>query len=356
MRALYDRYPFKSPKKFVPVALEHGYSRQEALDFLRSLVHDVKHNPRDYHLPIYSEQSNSFQFDTLVQTRGASPRYFLIVINVNSRKLYAYPMDGKDSAHVLEALMKFKTDVQTINSLTSDEDRAYLDRQTLTFMKDNHVDYRTTSQHDHSRLGIVNRVIRTLRDMNGDRDFTEESMRRCVKAYNDSVHTSTNLKPNEFSKSDELQWIEKMRALSDSRKSTLPIGSHVRTVLPRTMGKRRAALSDHAYVVDSLSGNKLLIRAKDDSVALYPRSQLVKSARNVPLADSIDQGSFGIVKRILGHSIRGGVTRYDVEWQGGTRGTIPQSFLRSGRPVHVTDVEKDYWAGQVRTRPVPNSG
>ena len=347
MRSLYDRYPFKSAKKFVPVALEHGYSREDALNFLRSLVHDVKHNPRDYYLPIYSEQSDAYQFDTLVQSRNASPRYFMIIINVNSRKLYSYPMNSKSSSSVLDALTRFKSEVQNINSLTSDEDRAYLDRLTLKFMMDNHIDYRTTSQHDHTRLGIVNRVIRTLRDMNHERDFTVESMRRCVDAYNDSVHSSTNLKPNEFSKNDELSYIERMRSMSDSKKSTLPIGSHVRTVLPRTMGKRRGSLSEHAYVIDSLSGNKFIVRAKDDSIALYPRSQLVKSTPNVPLADTIDQSSHGIVKRIIGHHIRGDNVRYDVEWQGGTRGTIPMSYLRSGRPIHVTEVEKNYWGSSV---------
>ena len=33
MNELYKEYPFKSPKKFIPIAIEHGFTKQEAIDF-----------------------------------------------------------------------------------------------------------------------------------------------------------------------------------------------------------------------------------------------------------------------------------------------------------------------------------
>ena len=51
MNELYKEYPFKSPKKFIPIAIEHGYTKQEAIDFLDTITHDHKFNPREYYLP-----------------------------------------------------------------------------------------------------------------------------------------------------------------------------------------------------------------------------------------------------------------------------------------------------------------
>ena len=270
MNELYKEYPFKSPKKFIPIAIEHGYTKQEAIDFLDTITHDHKFNPREYYLPIYSEQKGAYQFDTLIQSKG---KPFLIIINVNTRKCFAYEMADKSSDSVNKALQKFQKEVIKINAFTSDEDRSYLSNKTLEFMRKNNIDYRTTTEHDHNRLGIINRVIRTLRDLNHERDFTKESMKRCLNAYNNSIHSSTNKKPNEMNDKDENNYIYKMRTITDYKRSSLPIGSHVRTVIPKTFSKRRNQLSENAYVVDSLVGNKYLIRAKDDSVAIYPRHQ-----------------------------------------------------------------------------------
>lgn len=353
LNELYKNFPFKSPKKFIPIAVEHGFSKHEAEEFLKSLVHDHKYNPEQYYLPIYSEQRNAYQFDTLIQQRG---KPFLIIINVNTRKLYAYPMEDKSSKSVNEALMKFKNEVEKaakqhgdkespITNFTSDEDASYLSNQTLKFMRDNHIDYRTTTTHDHNRLGIINRVIRTLRDMNAERDFTNESMARCVKAYNNSIHSSIGMKPNEMNAKQENNYIEDMRQITDYKRSSLPIGSTVRTVIPKTFSKRRNQFSEHAYIVDSMVGNKYLIRAKDDSVSVYPRHQLYHERnKNIKIADSIDNASTGIVKKIVSYDSRR--NKYHVIYEGGVEDDIGPRALRIGRPAVMSDMEKDFWKNQ----------
>ena len=176
MKALYKQFPFRSIKKFVPIAVKHGFNKQEAIEFLDSLTHDKKFTRQtEMMLPIFGRHPDSYQMDTLVQSSNASPHYFLILINVNSRKLEAIPMDAKDSAAVLKALKKFISQT-SCSSITSDQDQAYLTPDLTKFMIDNHIDHQTTFKNDHNRLGIINRVIKTLRDINSDRDFTNESM------------------------------------------------------------------------------------------------------------------------------------------------------------------------------------
>ena len=347
MNELYKEYPFKSPKKFIPIAIEHGYTKQEAIDFLDTITHDHKFNPREYYLPIYSEQKEAYQFDTLIQSKG---KPFLIIINVNTRKCFAYEMADKSSDSVNKALQKFQKEVAKINAFTSDEDRSYLSNKTLEFMRKNNIDYRTTTEHDHNRLGIINRVIRTLRDLNHERDFTKESMKRCLYAYNNSIHSSTNKKPNEMNDKDENNYIYKMRTITDYKRSSLPIGSHVRTVIPKTFSKRRNQLSENAYVVDSLVGNKYLIRAKDDSVAIYPRHQLYKEYnKNIGISNTIDNSNFGIVKEILEYNQKN--NKYKVIYEGGIIDYVNPRALRIGKPSVMSDMEKTFWRTQERNIP-----
>lgn len=342
LKKLYEQYPFKSPKKFVPIAIEHGFDKQDAINFLDTITHDHRFNPKEYYLPIYSEQRNAYQFDTLIQQKL---KPFLIVININTRKVFAYQMNDKSSKSVNEALQEFKNEVKDITNLTSDEDSSYLSAQTLEFMKKNKIEYRTTTKHDHNRLGIINRVIRTLRDLNHERDFTRESMSKCVKAYNNSIHSSINKKPNDMTPKDENNYIYKMRTITDYKRSNLPIGAHVRTVLPKTFSKRRTQLSENAYVIDSIVGNKYLIRAKDDSVALYPRYQLYKENKNnTKIADTIDNASTGIVKEILNYNPKS--NKYKIVYEGGVEDYIGPRALRIGRPAVMSEMEKDYWTKQ----------
>ncbi len=343
MKQLWSQYPFRSEKKFVPIAIENGFTKEQAKQFLSKINHDQKINPRDYFLPIYSEHSNAFQFDTLVQTSKSNPRYFLVIINVNSRKIYVYPMKSKGTKDVLEVLNKFLNEVHSISAMTSDQDKAYLSDEVLMFMKQNKIDYRTTSEHDHNRLGIINRVMRTLRDMNHDRDFTIESMMKCVRAYNDSIHSSIGTKPNSFTNEDEKKYINKKRMETDEHRKYLPIGSYVRTVqLRKPFSKRRSNLSEDSYIVDSMQGNKYLIRAKDDSIALFPRHQLVPTRGTPNLGNSLDDGRRGVVDKILSYS-KG---KYKIIYEDGSTDTVSPIALREERPAALSIIERRYWNGK----------
>ena len=248
MEALHNDFPFKSVKKFVPLAIKHGFTKQEAIDFLNSLAHDKKYDRQtNMMLPIFGRHPNSYQMDTLVQTSNASPRYYLIIININSRKLYAYPMKTKNASSVLEALKTFINEVKTIYSITSDQDAAYLDSKITKFMTDNHIDHQTTFTNDHNRLGIINRAIKTLRDINDERDFTNQSMKRALNAYNNSIHSSTGKEPNDFNEEDEERYIENKKLETDLKANifNIPNNAHVRIMNPPTpMKKKRLNLSD----------------------------------------------------------------------------------------------------------------
>ena len=341
MESLYQDFPFRSVKKFVPLAIKHGFTKQEAIRFLNSLAHDKKYDRQTkMMLPIFSRHKNGYQMDTLVQTSKANPPYFLIIININSRKLYAYPMSSKNSISVLSALHSFINEVKQIQSITSDQDSAYLDSKVNKFMLDNKIDHQTTFTNDHNRLGIINRAIKTLRDLNNERDFTVQSMTRALNAYNNTIHSATNKEPNEFSKEDEEEYIEN-KTIETNLKSNMfniPNNMYVRVMNPpNQMKKKRLNLSDGSYKVAYKSGNKYVIKALDNTAAEFPRYRLVVDSK-AKHSQSFDNNR-AIINEILEYKNN----KYKVRYDNNSIDTIPIRNLREGRPTRLSPLELEFW-------------
>ena len=341
MKALYDEYPFRSARKFVPLALKHGFTKTEALQFLESLTHDKKFTRQtEMMLPIYGRKPGTYQMDTLVQTSKAAPRYFLILININSRKLFAIPMNSKDTSSVLTALKSFIGKVKQVSSITSDQDKAYLSPEITKFMIDNEIDHQTTFTNDHNRLGIINRAIKTLRDLNSGRDFTIQSMKKALNAYNNSVHSSTNKEPNEFSSKDEDHYIQVKTHETDEKanKFNLLNGSHVRVMNPpQLMKKKRLNLTPEAYKVAYKTGNKYVVKALDNTASEYPRYRLVEDNK-AKLAKTMGTNR-AIINEILSYARN----KYRVRYDNNAIDTLPVANLREGRPVRLSPLELQYW-------------
>ena len=175
-------------------------------------------------LPIFSMSPNSYQMDTMVQPDGYTPRYFLIVINVNSRKGYAYPMANKGLNDVLKALNQWIEETPAPpETMTSDQDAAYLSTAVVKWLRQHKIDLKTTTENNHNMLGIINRFIRTIRDMHfhkyRSRIFSAESMEKCVRAYNNSVHSSTGVAPNKWTKKDNKKWVSTKIDETNAKKS-----------------------------------------------------------------------------------------------------------------------------------------
>ena len=350
INALHQEFPFRSVRKFVPIALKNGFSKSEALQFLESLTHDKKYTrQKEMMLSIFGRKPGCYQIDTLVQSKGASPRYFLIIININSRKLFAYPMNNKDSSSVLSTLKTFINESPQIHSITSDQDKAYLSPQVIKFMIDHKIDYQTTFTNDHNRLGIINRAIKTLRDINQERDFTEQSMKKAINAYNNSIHSSTGKEPNEVSSTDEEHYIQRKINETDEKanKFNLLKNTHVRIMNPpEPMKKKRMNLTNEAYKVEYKMGNKYVIKALDNTASEYPRYRLVEDNKT-PLAKTLGTNR-AIINEIIGYN----KNKYKVRYDNNSIDTLPIANLREGRPTRLSPLELNYWRRNKNKIPV----
>ena len=337
---LFNKFPWKTPSKFIPLAKRYGFTEQQAKQHLASIIHDVK-VPKAKYIPIVSKHPNGFQMDTFINKKQKGGLNYLMFININTRKAYAYPMHGKSSKEVLNALHQFIKDVPNVYSLTSDQDAAYLTNNVLEFINSHNIRYRTTEDNNHNVLGIINRFMRTIRDLIGENRYIDENeMNNLIDAYNNSPHSSLDNKaPNDITEQDEQNYIQ---TKSINNPYDFIPGDKVRVVLePNPLSKKRSRVSKEAYLIDSKTGNQFLIKAKDDSVDKYPGYRLIKTSNN-NLAETIKNGKRGAVDKIISYDEK--KNKYKVQYEGGAQDLIPAKNLREGNPARLSTLELEYWS------------
>ena len=336
---VYAKYPTNTLTKFKKIANKYGFTDDEAKEYLSNkVVHDQRIPPPKF-MHIYSKIPHSFQMDTFI----GNPNY-LMFININTRKAYAYEMNGKGAKEVLRSLEEFIKIEPECKSIESDEDTAYLSKTVLDFMRDHDIIYTTTTDNDHNKLGIINRFMRTIRDMKSNEP--KASILDLVDSYNDMPHRSLNYKsPNDITKEDELEYINKMNGQENPY--DFKPGDSVRVILDKSpLTKHRTNLSKQSYIIDSKDGNQFVIRSSDGSVDTVPGYKLVKSVNNVPLATSIKDGKRGIIKEIKSYNKKKDTYTIVYEYPEGMKDTIKSKNMREGHPTKLSTMERQYWIKQ----------
>jgi transposase len=127
----------------------------------------------------------------------ASQTLYLIIININTKFLVVYPLLNKSGREILKCLKYFVKNVKfKINNIRGDAESGFLTPQLKQFFKDENINYYFTNKQHTNRNRIVDRVIRTLRDMFDNIFGVEakeeiinfETMSEMVNKYNLSPH------------------------------------------------------------------------------------------------------------------------------------------------------------------------
>jgi hypothetical protein len=135
-----------------------------------------------------------------LQTQNNQPRYALVVIDIFSKLGDAQPLHNKDSISVYNALVIILKKMGYPMSIYSDDDGAFKSK-VKTFFDGEGINHIVTSTH----ANVAERWIRTLKNGIHDRvRFTkgkwEDMLKIVINKYNNTIHSSTKLKPNEAHK------------------------------------------------------------------------------------------------------------------------------------------------------------
>ena len=341
------------------------------------------HNKTNYYYPIFSNHPYSFQIDLLEQSHDRPeddsygndekkdfPAYYMIIININTKYAYAIPLDGKDQNTIYDAIKDFVEHHRVI-SFVSDEESAFKSRKVLNYLTEKGVSLKLINDQRHSALSVIDKFIRTLRDMNTPtvhskrqsddpkyRDFSKHRMKKLIKIYNDTIHTSHGHTPQEMENDIKLEKkfiIQKLYQLERRRKITdfeLAPDTFVRYILPKDPKKKhRYKVSPEAYKISHRDGNAYTIMAADGTTRTVARWRLFPLGKRLPpkmkFANTFGNNN-GTVSVLHDYNPRTG--RYDVEFvmpDGSTvRDSITDLSLRGTTPQVPVDIERRFHAMQ----------
>jgi hypothetical protein len=125
MCKLWEKTDYRSLMKWKYLCEQNGmvgpYVAHFWEDYAKTDVIIPESEIKQHYIPIFSKEGGTYQFDTW-DRKG---HYFLILININTKKAYAYPMPQKNAMYVGGALEAFWDDVKDVKVMVSDQDSAY---------------------------------------------------------------------------------------------------------------------------------------------------------------------------------------------------------------------------------------
>lgn len=214
--------------------------------------------PSDYeiqllniHEPYFNvrKQIKRYQFKTYSRIPGGfigdiffnkSKFACLLLININTRKAYAYALNNveikpigqndygskeytitysttnkKTTTNLINVFKQFLNDIDhKITSLRFDNESAIKSKQFQTMLRNNKIKFIPVVEGSHTSLSLIDRLCRTIRDISYNtktKILTQNDINKVLNVYNNMYHSSlskmTNKKitPNEVNENPELE-------------------------------------------------------------------------------------------------------------------------------------------------------
>lgn len=163
-------------------------------------------------------------------------RYILIVIDVFSKYVWAFPVRRKTAEHVVEAMAKVFTSPKNIpKNVQSDEGTEFYNSKFENLMKKYKINH--YSSFSPLKCSVVERVNRTLKNMmykefslQGSYDWLN-LLPKIVRKYNNTNHSTIKMKPVNVNKKNEKRLLKSVYGylkVIDRRKSKFKVGDFVR--------------------------------------------------------------------------------------------------------------------------------
>ncbi len=331
------------------------------------------HHKENYYYPVFSNHPYSYQIDLLEQSHDRDkekyPAYYMMIVNVNTKYAYAIPVENKDKNTIADELKQF-IDSHKVLTFVCDEESAFKSKLVLDMLAERKIAVKFINDGRHSALSVIDRLIRTLRDMNTPtvhtqrqsddakyRDFSKHRMEKLLKIYNSTRHTSHGHTPEEMENDLDMERkfiIRKLYERERRRKITdfeLAPDTYVRYILPKDpLKKHRYKVSPEAYKISHRDGNAYVIMAADGTVRTVARWRLFPIGKTLPakmkFANTFGSNN-GTINKITGYDER--TRKYTVEFlmpDGSTFvDTIGARYLRGTTPQIESPLERAYFQG-----------
>ena len=195
------------------------------------------------HFPITAGFKNEkWQCDLMdmqdIASANSNYKYNLVCIDVFSRFLWVVPMKNKQTQTVIDSMKKMLRNEKP-NVLICDLGSEFISSEFKKLMKENGIQIQFKAIDDHRALGIVDRVIRNLREKINSYQEKFNTMKYIdvlpdiVRGYNSSYHSGIKKTPEDVKQNDAdivaLNLSKYTKALSQETK--FKVGDRVRYML-----------------------------------------------------------------------------------------------------------------------------
>lgn len=292
---------------------------------------------------IVSDNPNSWQIDLMFQTNPS--KVVLTAININSRIGYAKILRSKAAATVLTALKAF-TKAHKVDIITSDNGSEFMNARVQAFFKTSEIDHYNNEPGDHGTMGKIERFNRTVKQrlVKMGSKLTAKLLSDVISNYNDTVHRSIGMTPNEAKGSVIKNELKHNQETMTTLENALVIGSNVLYRLKKKQfGKESVRWSKAVYSIVGIDGYRVQIKSKNGHV-LYKSPNDIKAVSAQTSDAKPEKNQIFEAERILEHKkMRNGKYSYLVQWTTQEPSWEPQDNLRLIQKNKQSTLEKEYW-------------
>ena len=221
----------------------------------------------------------TYQLDIMYYPIGESFKNVLLIVDIQSRKAWAYVISSTSGENILNAYKKFESEVDIINAIEGDNQfsfKAFQEynkekniRLDTSIAKDEHI-----SAHGN-KLGILDRLVRTLKDMiekyrsvvSKQTSFSEV-VDKVINTYNNQPHRTIKSTPNEMFNDVSKQIFDNHKDKEDNRielkKNNVNIGAEARILESKgKLEKGSQKYSLDLYKLVEREGNRFIVQDSD---------------------------------------------------------------------------------------------
>ena len=293
----YKKYNFPASSTFIKQLKNEGIktTKQEIDKFIGNRVEQQKtiiKNERKKTLGkiVAYRPLSLIQMDIYVMAKYVKDnkgyKYILCMIDVFTRKVWAYKMKKKDNKNVQDSFKQFLSDSKinkyTPTILMSDNDSTFINKSFQEILEKNKIIHQPNIIDDHHTLGLIDRFARTLK-MILTRLFLQTKLtnwidyiEQIIKNYNNNGHSAIDyISPNEAfleKNFEKIYNINYEKSLFNIAISDIDVNDKVRIKIKGQFRKgTEARYTDEVYTVKKVKGNAVTL----DNDEVYKRSSLL---------------------------------------------------------------------------------
>jgi hypothetical protein len=252
-------------------------STKEINDFLKNQeINQVNKNRINILIKKITALPRTYQIDIMYYPIGENFRNVLLIVDIQSRKAWAYVISSTSGETILKAYKKFESEVNIINAIEGDNQfsfKAFQDynnekniRLDTSIAKEEHI-----SSHGN-KLGIIDRLVRTLKEMiekyrsvvSKQTSFSE-IIDKIINTYNKQPHRTIKSTPNEMfndvSKQNFNNEKDKEYNRNKLKDNNISIGSEARILESKgKLEKGSQKYSIDLYKLVGREGNRFIVQ------------------------------------------------------------------------------------------------